>query len=97
MIIKFSCKNHCFDFEKTEKELCQEKAITRCPWCGEKLQVENLKEVVDEDIQKLIEQYVTSALKDLGWEGTIEAVEHLQNERTKQYYQIELRKRGLLK
>jgi hypothetical protein len=33
----------------------------------------------------------------MGWEGLIEAVENLQNERTKQYYQTELRKRGLLK
>jgi predicted RNA-binding protein Jag len=97
MIIKFSCKNHCLDFEKTEDELQNEKVIRHCPWCGEKLKIENIGEILDEDIKKQVEQYVTNCLKSLGWEGTIEAVEHLQNKRTKEYYQTELRKRGLIK
>jgi hypothetical protein len=97
MTILFYCDNHCLDFEKTKEELQQERIITHCPWCGSKLHVRNLDEVLDEDIKKQVEQYVTDALKQMGWEGLIEAVENLQNERTKQYYQTELRKRGLLK
>lgn len=97
MFIKFSCKNHCLDFEKTEEELLQERTLTHCPWCGEKLSVENIGEILDNDIKKQVEQYVANAFKSLGLEGTIEAVEHLQNKRTKEYYQVELKKRGLIK
>lgn len=97
MIIKFSCKNHCLDFEKTYEELQTERAITHCPWCGEKLSIRNIKDILDDDIKKQVEQYVTNAFKSLGLEGTIETVEHLQNERTKQHYQNELRKRGVIK
>jgi len=96
MMIKFSCSNHCLDFEKTSEELQTEKIITNCPYCGEKLHVENLGDVLDEQIKKQVENYVTECYKTLGLEGTVEAVEHLQNQRVKQYYQTELRKRGLI-
>jgi hypothetical protein len=96
MIIKFYCKNHCLDFEKTSEELCQEKVITHCPYCGLKLQISNMDEVVAKDIEQQIERYVSKCLREFGLEGTIEAIEHLQNQTIKNLYQDELRRRKII-
>lgn len=97
MTIKFSCNKHCLDFEKTYEELQQEKVITHCPYCGQKLRIQNINEIINTEIKQKVENYVTQAYKKLGLEGTLEAIEHLQNKTVKQYYQNEIRKRGLIK
>ncbi len=96
MIIQFSCINHCLDFEKTSEELQTEKVITHCPYCGEHLSVMNIDVVVAKDIRKQVENYVTECYKSMGLEGTLEAVERLQNKTVQQYYKNELKKRGLI-
>ena len=97
MLIKFSCKNHCLDFEKTSEELQTEKVITNCPYCGEKLSVTNLDQVVAEDIRRQVEAYVTESYKINGLEGTLEIIERLQNKTVQQYYKNELKKRRLIR
>jgi len=97
MEVFFFCNNHCADFSKTYTELCHEEVIRFCPYCGGKLHIQNLEEILHEDIKKQVENYFKEALTSLGLEGTIEAIEHLQNKQTKKLYQDELRYRGLIK
>jgi thioredoxin reductase len=97
MIIKFSCKNRCLDFAKTEEELRNEKVITHCPYCGEKLSVQNIDEVVNDDIQKIIESNVTAYYRTMGLEATAEMIDRLKDGKVKNLYQTELRKRKLIR
>ena len=98
MIIKFTCKNCNNVFEKSEDELiAQAQSFRHCAICGQKLSISNLTEIFDEDIKDRVKTYTDNALKSLGIEGAIEAIEHLQNETIRNLYQTELRKRGIIK
>lgn len=96
MIIKFSCSKHCLDFEKTEEELRNEKVITHCPYCGDKLRILNIEDVVKSDIDTQVKNYIDKWFKELGIEGTIEMIERNKNqEASYRLYKTELEKRGL--
>ena len=97
MKIKFSCSKHCLDFEKTEEELQNEKVITHCPFCGEKLHILNLEEVVKKDIDTEVKDNLKKWFNELGIEGTIELIERHDNLAVQRLYKQELRKRGLIK
>jgi hypothetical protein len=95
MIIKFSCSKHCLDFEKTEEQLRTERAITHCPFCGEKLHIQNLNDVVASDMNKQVKEYIDKWFKELGIEGTIELVERNKDQAAcYRLYKEELEKRG---
>jgi len=96
MIIKFSCSNHCLDFQKTEEELCQERPITHCPWCGEKLHIENISEVVNADIKKRVKEGTDKGLRECGIEGFIELIERQPDGKVKKLYIEELKQRRIL-
>jgi len=94
MKIKFYCKNHCADFEKTEEELKSEKVITHCAFCGEKLRIMNLDEVVKQDIYTQAKEYLDRWVRELGLEGCIELVERHKNQACYRIYKEILKERG---
>jgi len=71
MIIKFSCKNNCQNFTKTDKQLEEDKFVLHfCPYCGEKIHIDNLPDIVLADsIQKVREN-----IRKWGLEYSLEIV-----------------------
>jgi hypothetical protein len=51
MTIKLTCKNG-HSFEKTEEQLIELAQACRYCYCGEKLSVQNLDEIVSEDMKQ---------------------------------------------
>jgi|GEM_PF-6466049 len=94
MILKFSCINHCLDFEIDSKELTNQ-SFRFCSYCGEKMKIENMNEVVSEIIIETVKRNTDEGLRHMGVEGFLEAVEKLTNEKTKKLFQTELKNRGI--
>lgn len=100
IMIKLKCKNKdCgYSYEVTEKELEDNSEFHKiCFFCGEKNEVTNLEEIIQKSMQESISLYLDNALNSLGIEGTIEAIEHLKEEKLKELYMIELKKRGMIR
>ena len=97
MKVKFFCNNHCLDFEKTEVELQKEKVITHCPFCGEKLRILNLEEILTTGIEEEVKRNTDKWLNTLGIEGTIELIERNKEYSVSRLYEQELRRRGVIK
>lgn len=95
MNVLFSCKNHCQDFSKSEQELTIQKTITRCSYCGEKLYIENLQEIVLMDIKKKIKNNVDTYIKELGLEGAWELIERNKTHAGANLYFEEFKRRGI--
>lgn len=96
MIIKFSCKNHCLDFEKDELEIIeQSQSFTHCAFCGEKLAITNLTEIVESNIEKRVSNNIDKWVKTNGWDYVIDLVKRYKNYgAVGQFYVDELEKRG---
>lgn len=94
MIIKFFCDKHCQDFERTEEQLMELKPITHCPFCGQKLHIMNLQEIVSADIETKINNYLTQWFAQYGIEGTLEMLERHKDQPSFRLYKVELEKRG---
>lgn len=94
MKVKFTCKNSHY-FEKTEEEIKNTNQPFRYCFCGEKLSVQNIEEIVILDIQNSIVEHTTNRIVKLGLEGFVEAVEHLQDGKIKELYREELKRRGI--
>ena len=97
MRIKFYCDKHCLDFKKTEEELQTERAITHCPFCGDKLHILNLNDIVATDIEIKVKNNIDKWGKELGLEGCIELVERNSNYAISRLYHQELKRRGWIK
>jgi hypothetical protein len=96
MIIKFYCDKHCADFTKDELELIyQGQSFKYCAFCGGRLHIENLVEVVKQDIDTKIKNNIDKWQKERGWDYVIDLVKKYRD-----YYAVgrlyieELRKRG---
>ena len=74
MIIKFYCTKHCADFEKSEEQLRTEHVITHCPYCGQKLLVSNLNEIVTADVNTQVKNFIDQWVKERGWDYVIDLV-----------------------
>jgi hypothetical protein len=97
MIIFFSCDEHCQDFYKTEEELQRDKVITHCPYCGKKLHISNLDEIVAKDLETRIKENIDKWFNTLGIEGTVELIERNNYLAVSRLYQQELHRRGVIK
>jgi uncharacterized protein YuzB (UPF0349 family) len=97
-MIKFFCNNHCADFEKDELEIItQGQSFTHCAFCGEKLHIQNLEEITETEIEKQVKNNIDKWFKTEGIERTIEIIEKHKEFAVTRLYEIELRKRGLVK
>lgn len=96
MIIKFSCSKHCLDFEKTEEELRAEHVITHCPYCGEKLHIQNLNEVLESDLYAQANETLDKYLKELGGDETLSLMERNKTQACYRIYKDILIKRGFI-
>ena len=94
MLIEFFCDNHCLDFTKDELELNQERVITHCPFCGLKLHIANLNDIVAKDIEEKVKSNINRWFNELGIEGTIELIERHRNQACARLYIDELNRRG---
>lgn len=98
MNIRFVCSSCNCDFIKTDKQLSEEKQSMRfCPYCGCKLRLQNLDEIVKGDILKKVDKNIEEYLNSLGIEGTIELIERNKSLPYIHYFQDNLRKRGIIK
>jgi len=102
MTIKFYCDNHCADFTKTEEQLIEQgQGFTHCAFycafCGEKLHIQNLDEIVKLDIEKRAEEYLTKGFNEIGIEATVELVERNKDQATYKIYKQILQKKGLMR
>jgi hypothetical protein len=97
-MIKIKCKNCEYSYYVTEAELIDNGEFHKCCLlCGGETEVINITEILESRNKEVIKEYVNNAFKTMGIEGTIEAVEHLQNQTIKDLYQEELRIRGVIK
>jgi hypothetical protein len=96
MKVKFYCDNHCGDFEKDEQELRETAQSFRyCPYCGLKLKIKNLEEIIEDDLYKRAEEYLNTWLNTLGIEGTIELINRNKDYSCSKIYIELLQKKGL--
>lgn len=93
MTIKFFCDNGHW-FHKTEQELRQEAHSCRFCWCGEKLHIKNVEEVIIFDLEERVKNNIDKYFKELGIEGTIELIERNNNSYCYKLYKSELERRG---
>jgi len=95
MIIKFSCKNHCADFDKDEIELqYQNQTFRYCAFCGEKLQIENLKDIIIYDLRERIKNNINKWAKEMGFDNVIDLIKRNKNQKCYKFYKEELESRG---
>jgi hypothetical protein len=94
MIIQFSCDNGHY-FEKDEIELIIEKQSNRYCWCGNKLHLKNLDNIVKLDIERRIKNNLNKWFVESGIEATIELLERNEKYPITKLYIEELKKRGL--
>jgi len=96
MKIQFYCDNHCSDFEKNEKELRNATQSFRyCPYCGLKLKIRNLNNVVEKDLYIRANEYLNKWLNELGIEGTLELIERNKDCACNRIYEDLLKQKGL--
>jgi len=95
MIIKFYCDNHCGDFTKDELELdYQNQSFRYCAFCGEKLRIENLTDIVQQDIEIKVRKNISNWFKEIGVDNTIDLVKRNKNQPCAKLYLDELQRRG---
>jgi len=94
MKIKFSCSKHCQDFERTEEQLRAEHPITHCPFCGEKLKITNLEEIILLDCEIKIKEYIDLWVSIIGWDNTLDLILKHKDEAIGRLYIAELNRRG---
>lgn len=96
MIIKFYCKNHCADFDKDSIELeYQNQSFRKCAFCGEKLQIENLKDIVLLDIKIKVKNNITKWANEIGMDNVIDLLKRNSNQACFKFYKEELESRGI--
>ena len=96
MIIKFYCKNHCCDFEKDDIELkYQNQSFRICAFCGEKLHIENLTDIVIYDLRYRIRNNINKWVKEIGWDRVIDLIKRNKNTPSYKFYKEELENRGI--
>jgi len=96
-MIKLRCSNpKCqYKYKITPDELKDNGELhTHCLFCGFKIEVTNLSEVIDRDLNIQIKQYIDKWIKSEGIEGCIELVERNKNQACYRLYKEELEKRG---
>ena len=95
MKIKFFCDNHCADFEKDEIELIYQNQIFKfCSFCGEKLKILNLDEVITQDLQEKIKNNINKWFNQIGIDNTLDLIQRNRNASCSRLYIEELQKRG---
>jgi len=94
MRIKFSCSKNCANFTKSEEQLRVEKVITHCPFCGQKLTIQNLEEVVLLDCEIKIKEYIDLWASIIGWDNTLDLILKHKEEAIGRLYVAELNRRG---
>lgn len=97
-MIKFICKKCGNTFEKEEFEIIEQGQSFRfCAYCGNKLSIENLSDVVKDDLDKRVKNNLNRYMNTLGIEGTIELVERNKNIACTRLYIDLLKEKGLWK
>jgi len=95
MLIKFICDKCNNSFNKSELAIKQQNQSFRfCAYCGNKLRIENIKDVVKEDTLKTVKQNINKWFKEIGIEATIELIERHLDLPYIDLYVKELNKRG---
>jgi len=95
MIIKFYCDKHCADFTKDELELIyQGQSFKYCAFCGGKLHIENLIEVVKQDIDTRVGVNIDKWFREIGVDNTIDLIKRNKGQACARLYFDELKRRG---
>lgn len=91
MILKLKCiNNHQVELEETE---LMDKENIFC-WCGEPLRVENVKEIVNYDIEKRAENHLKKWVAEIGWDNVIDMIKNCKLPKVKEIYKRLLEKKG---
>jgi hypothetical protein len=93
MIIKFACPKGCMHYEKEEND--SQVALRYCSFCGAKMRLANLDEMVIEEIKKDVKLKVDKWMRELGIEGCIEVIERESTRPFIKFFYQELQSRGL--
>lgn len=95
MLIQFYCDNHCADFEKDEFEIIyQKQSFTHCAFCGQKLHIKNLEELIEFDIEMRVRTNIDKWVKEIGWDNVLDLVQRNKEQACYRLYKAELEKRG---
>jgi hypothetical protein len=95
MIIKFYCDKHCADFTKDELELIyQKQSFNYCSFCGGKLHIQNLVEIVKQDIDTKVRANIDKWFKEVGVDNTIDLIKRNKEQACARLYFDELKRRG---
>jgi uncharacterized protein YuzB (UPF0349 family) len=95
MLIKFSCKKHCADFTKDEMEIIyQRQSFTHCAFCGEKLYISNLVEIVKRDLEERTKNNIDKWFSEIGVDNTLDLIQRNKNQSCYRLYKEELERRG---
>lgn len=99
MTIKFRCKNG-HELQIDEYLLIENPQSYRYCFCGEKLSIVNINEIVIQDVDEQVKNNISKWFKTEGIEATIELIERNKYwlpEKIYNKYREELQRRGLIK
>jgi len=98
MLIKLKCINeNCnFSYSVSEKEFLEYGKIyhNRCMICSSKLEVDNLKEIVEKDLYQRAEDYINKWVVEIGWDRTLDLIQRNKEQSCYRIYKEILEKRG---
>jgi len=95
MIIKFTCIKCGNNFTKDELELIyQGQSFNYCAFCGGKLHIENLVEIVKQDIDTRVRANIDKWFREIGVDNTIDMIKRNKNQACARLYFDELKRRG---
>ena len=94
-MVKLKCKHCKYEYAITEAEIIEDGILHKyCFLCGGEIEVLNLNEIMEKDLYKRAEEYITKWTAEFGLEGCIELVERNKNQACYRIYKEILEKRG---
>ena len=98
MLIELKCinENCSFFYSVSEKEFLEYGKIyhSNCMICGSKLEVDNLKEIVEKDLYQRAEDYINKWVVEIGWDRTLDLIQRNKEQSCYRIYKEILEKRG---
>ena len=95
MIIKFYCKNGHY-YEVDEAKLIAEPQSHRYCYCGEKLSISNLEDIVKKDLYTQAEEYINRWIKEIGGDETLSLVQRHRDQSCYRIYKEILQRKGFI-
>ena len=95
MTINFKCKKCGNEIHIPEEEIDNiDKNVIFCEFCGDKMEIINLEEIVKKDINTKIKGNINKWVNLIGWDNVIDLIQRNKEQACYRLYKEELERRG---